>query len=324
MKEFLITLGGVVLLLVVLFAPALPSGFQFAAVTSFDRNLYFGLRSDPVVTDLQNFLTGQKFYSGPVSGNFFSLTLQAVKNFQQAKGVSPTGYFGPLSRAIANDILKKIIGSSGNIAAPQPMPQITISAASVYPNNPATEYITLQNNDYENKQKADISGLKLKNGANMIATIGRDEYGNSIALGYGESAAIVTGTSPLGKNFKINKCSGYLNQQNNISPGIYGCSSLSSLPLPRNLNSKCLNYIGGLGCSSPNINFNTGIDNDCIAFITQHASYAGCVADHGKDSDFDKHEWRIYLGRGEEMWANRNETIQLLDSSGKVITQTSY
>ncbi|MDP3727392.1 MAG: peptidoglycan-binding domain-containing protein [bacterium] len=73
---------------------------------SFERDLYYGLRNDPQVQELQEFLTEQGVYTGPITGNFFSLTLQAVKNFQTQELISPvSGYFGPISRGKANGIL---------------------------------------------------------------------------------------------------------------------------------------------------------------------------------------------------------------------------
>ncbi|MDP3934839.1 MAG: hypothetical protein Q8Q46_01305 [Candidatus Giovannonibacteria bacterium] len=188
------------------------------------------------------------------------------------------------------------------------------------------EYISLDNFDYENKQTAVISGLTLQNRDRASATIGKDEYGNNISLKYGERAIIATGESALGKNFKINKCSGYMAQGKNISPSMsFSCPRISDLALPRNLNNRCIDYIESLNsCVSPTINADTGINNDCAEFVSQHASYAGCVADHKNDSDFNQPEWRIYLGKNAEMWGNRHENIQLFGQLGKLITETSY
>lgn len=68
----------------------------------FSKDLYFGMQNDSEVTKLQEFLTSEGVYSGPITGNFFSLTLKAVKNYQTQEGISPAaGYFGPVSRAKA-------------------------------------------------------------------------------------------------------------------------------------------------------------------------------------------------------------------------------
>lgn len=79
-------------------------------IPSFTRDLFFGVKKSSEVSDLQEFLTDQGYYAGPVSGNFGLLTLSSVKKFQQAHGIKPTGYFGSRSRAIANEILQKLVG----------------------------------------------------------------------------------------------------------------------------------------------------------------------------------------------------------------------
>ena len=77
-------------------------------IPSFNRNLFFGIRGDDV-RDLQEFLTDQGYYAGPISGYYGLLTVQAVKKFQSANGINPTGYFGPRSRVIASEIFRKLV-----------------------------------------------------------------------------------------------------------------------------------------------------------------------------------------------------------------------
>ncbi|KKT28860.1 MAG: hypothetical protein UX43_C0003G0154 [Candidatus Giovannonibacteria bacterium GW2011_GWB1_46_20] len=220
-------------------------------------------------------------------------------------------------------------GQSGPVPTPPQKssgPTLRLAAANAYAANPSAEYILLENIDYENKQKITISGFKLQNRDKLTATIGQDENGASITLDYGERTIIITGESPLGYNFKINKCSGYFNQRAAISPQIYAiCPSVSSLSLPRNLNNACINYIESLPvCTMPTINADTGINNDCAEFVQAHASYAACVADYKNDKDFDKKEWRVYLGKNFDFWNNRHDLIQLFDPAGKLVTEISY
>lgn len=87
------------LLFLLLFLPLSTSAY-------FSNNLYFGIRKSADVEALQEFLTDEGVYTGPITGNFFSLTLKGVKAFQTREGISPiSGYFGPLSRGRANAIL---------------------------------------------------------------------------------------------------------------------------------------------------------------------------------------------------------------------------
>ena len=72
----------------------------------FEKNLSFGLQKNSDVLALQELLTDEGLYTGPITGNFFSLTLKAVKNFQTVNGITPvSGYVGPLTRAKLNEKL---------------------------------------------------------------------------------------------------------------------------------------------------------------------------------------------------------------------------
>jgi murein L,D-transpeptidase YcbB/YkuD len=72
----------------------------------FERDLYFGMMNSFEVRCLQEFLKSQGVYpEGLVTGNYLSLTMAAVKRYQASKGIIQTGYFGPLTRAAANQDL---------------------------------------------------------------------------------------------------------------------------------------------------------------------------------------------------------------------------
>ena len=98
-------------------------------VITFDRDLYFGLRNDSDVSNFQEFLTDQGLYTGSISGNFFILTRSAVKKFQAAHGLKPTGYVGPLTRAIANEIV------TGSETPPSPPPDSSNGLLSIEPSS---------------------------------------------------------------------------------------------------------------------------------------------------------------------------------------------
>ncbi|GEM_PF-4141001 len=104
----------------------------FIAKASFDKSLYYGLQGNPQVKELQEFLIDQGYLTGNSTGNFFSLTLSAVKKFQTANGLPSTGYFGTLSRQKANDILAANLQPSNQQATietgstpPAPIPPTT-------------------------------------------------------------------------------------------------------------------------------------------------------------------------------------------------------
>lgn len=70
----------------------------------FDTSLKYGAKGDKVV-ELQEFLIEKGFLNSEPTGNFYSLTLKAVKAFQTAYDLPSTGYFGIMSRTKANEIL---------------------------------------------------------------------------------------------------------------------------------------------------------------------------------------------------------------------------
>lgn len=51
------------------------------------------------VSTLQDFLQSQNYLNSEPTGYFGILTFKAVKDFQSANGISPTGYVGPITRA---------------------------------------------------------------------------------------------------------------------------------------------------------------------------------------------------------------------------------
>lgn len=77
------------------------------AQASFDNNIRYGTKNSDFVREIQEFLTDQGLYSGPISGNFYTLTLKAVKTFQNRERITPAnGYWGLATRSRANELVK--------------------------------------------------------------------------------------------------------------------------------------------------------------------------------------------------------------------------
>ena len=69
---------------------------------TFNNDLWYGETNNEVI-ELQKFLIGENYLSSEATGFFGSLTLAAVKKYQLAKGISATGYVGPLIRGSLNN-----------------------------------------------------------------------------------------------------------------------------------------------------------------------------------------------------------------------------
>lgn len=93
---------------------------------SFNSNLKYG-SNGPEVRELQEFLTDEGVYTGPITGRFLSLTRKAVVAFQAKYALRADGFFGPMSRAQANAILATAdansdaqeVAETGSVSAPQ-------------------------------------------------------------------------------------------------------------------------------------------------------------------------------------------------------------
>jgi hypothetical protein len=67
----------------------------------FSHDLWLGLTSSDV-TELQNFLKAEGYFTATATGYFGPITFAAVQRFQTANGITATGYVGPLTRAALN------------------------------------------------------------------------------------------------------------------------------------------------------------------------------------------------------------------------------
>ncbi len=93
---------------IVMFSAVVNIYAQSVTVTQFNNNLYWNISSaySSDVKMLQQFLTNQGLYTGPINGSYLTQTYNAVVQFQTKQGINPaTGYFGPETRAMANQII---------------------------------------------------------------------------------------------------------------------------------------------------------------------------------------------------------------------------
>lgn len=151
-----------------------------------------------------------------------------------------------------------------------------------------------------------------------------------ISLSPGESIIISTGRPPIGASFKINKCAGYFEQFQDFEPSLRkSCPSPSdefdrfaNIPVTDNV---CEDFVDSISrCEMKLDSYPIGTSNQCAEFISSTINYTGCVKNHRNDLDFIGNEWRVFLGRSEELWRERRETIRLLDNEGKVVDTFTY
>lgn len=167
-----------------------------------------------------------------------------------------------------------------------------------------------------------------------------------VVLKPGERAIVTTGSVGIKSpyqitSFKENICTGYIEGLPEYAfepPLNMSCPSPSNEPGAENLDRACIDYLGSMSsCHTPE--FNTvdrygnvcsncvdshPLSSQCVAFIKEHFSYQGCLANHSSDPNFSGNTWRIFLGRGWEMWSDKYETIELYDKQGKLAAFQNY
>lgn len=183
-------------------------------------------------------------------------------------------------------------------------------------------------------------------GAHYISPFGNNSL-EIIKLKPRENAIITTGSIGVVNPYKIdsfkeNKCSGYLESSTDYD---FTPDLRQNCPLPKaeigfnDLDRGCQDFLnsfstchiptyGGLdsehnrcnGC----IDGKTNLSNACTAFIKSHFDYGSCIVNHKNDPDFEGETWRIFLGKGWEMWDRDQEVISLWNKAGREINSLSY
>ncbi len=199
------------------------------------------------------------------------------------------------------------------------------------------EYILLRASS-QNSEKILITGLRLQSSASGqgadipkgVPLVFQNQINQEepVYLAPGDSAYIITGRSPLGISFRLNKCTGFFNQYQTFNPGLPSrCPRPREEDLPVNgtiYNDACRNYINSLPSCRVILTPPREISPECERYVTTELSYTKCLEHYKNDSDFHDPSWRIYLNRNETLWKTSRELIHLVDQNGKVIDAITY
>jgi len=166
--------------------------------------------------------------------------------------------------------------------------------------------------------------------ASYLFFAGQVNYEENIILSPGDKVYLVTGISPNGASFKVNKCSGFLSQFQTFVPYLN-----TSCPRPRDMdlssipnltiNDACFDYIDRFpSCRIETKTLPINWSYECKNFIYEKINYNSCINLYKNDQDFYKKEWRVYLKRSEVLWKQRRENVILYDNEGKIVDSLSY
>ncbi|OGZ46638.1 MAG: hypothetical protein A3J54_01215 [Candidatus Ryanbacteria bacterium RIFCSPHIGHO2_02_FULL_45_13b] len=308
----------------------------------FLRDLSYGLRADLDVARLQDFLRDKGLFTHSEStGNYFTVTADAVTQYQFEKKIPQSGSFDTLTRAYVNlDILASASVTAD--ASTQVLPAPTIATSTFYKlidisifsgknTNPLSERVTLTNRS--KSESISVTGWEFETslGTRFIIPSAYNLPGvldallGPIVLPPGGKLRITVGKQEKYSAFRENICTGYFVEQTKFTPSISKqCPETDSFDLLY-LGDKCIATIDKVPrCTIPTETHFFAQSSECSSYMIQNLSYAGCVRNNRNKEDFYKNEWFVWLNRDTEIFRNIHETLTLYDIGGKFVDSREY
>ncbi len=144
-----------------------------------------------------------------------------------------------------------------------------------------------------------------------------------IFLRRGQEVNIYTSESAIGRNFRINKCMGYLANSLKFTPTLPRNCPKPPRSEIQNFSGACYDYIRSLGtCAIPK----GGVvlpayDYACREYLDD-LNYRGCFEKYRMDRDFLDNEWRIWTGS--RFLDERHDRVLFFDAQGLLVSIYSY
>ena len=217
--------------------------------------------------------------------------------------------------------------------------QVTLGDGDATSDDPSTEYLELSASG-NNVEPLAVSGWSLQSAATgqrvyipqgtATLTVGAVNQSLPIYLEPGESAIVITGNSPVGISFKENLCTGYLGQTQRFTPELesacpYGSEILQQTEANiRTYGASCFDYLRSLQRCAQAPEASSDITSACRALAANALTYNGCVNGYRTVPNFSLPRWRIFLGRGQELWGNAHDVIRLLDQNERTVDVLTY
>ncbi len=148
-----------------------------------------------------------------------------------------------------------------------------------------------------------------------------------IIFGTGSYVTVYSTRSTVGRNIRLNKCFGYLNELYTFNPRLpNNCPSYDRKQIST-FSGACQTFIRSLSaCEVPTANeknqFGGGADVACRALLDTF-NYGGCYKVYRGNSDFFSGEWRVWID-AELPFDTEHDRLVLYDKSGKVVDVYTY
>ncbi|QSH39155.1 hypothetical protein JXR01_02505 [Candidatus Kaiserbacteria bacterium] len=287
---------------------------------------------------------------------FVWFTFQSVKNALTTNTKSESSFFGAdfffpfpsdimqsISFQDTNRVAQVSLEELGEFSPAQGLVEIEENTAHISVSDVNDEYIIIRALE-TNVQPVNISNWSLQSmvsdewiglpqGAPLYI-LGEVNEVQDIYLAPGERAIISTSQSPVGVSFRVNRCSGFLNDTQDFDPPIRtACINPQEILLPTAQNIKdygasCVSFVERIGsCTYVTSDLKEILDvsQACKDFIKPLLTYNYCINTHAGDADFyEKNEWRIFLNEDKALWRENYEIVRLLDEKHRTVDVITY
>ena len=191
--------------------------------------------------------------------------------------------------------------------------KVEIREVNADEDNFENDYIKLRNNDDEAINISDwtiktkIETITILQAIEKLAYPLLENSDADIWLSYKDEALISAGLGPNGVNFRLNKCTGYLDQLSQYEPSLDEDCPYASESEYSHLANACQDFIDDLShCEIPDYSdhWEVSADSECTNFLNEKFNYKQCYEDYKQDADFLGDEWRIFLSKSIDIFDN--------------------
>ena len=192
--------------------------------------------------------------------------------------------------------------------------------------------------DRSMKQPVDVTGWSVrgnKSGSVFIPRAVSDYTPNTfgtpqntnIMLESGGRVYVYGSQSTLGKNFRLNKCMGYLNENYKFDPSLPNeCPRIDSGRLAL-LSGKCQDFVRSMNtCATPkpdDFNRISGfVEDECRVLINKQ-NHISCYNDNYNSANFFSKEWRTW-NSDPMTFDTYHDRLVLFDKQGLVVDEYTY
>lgn len=278
------------------------------------ERIYFEYKIEPIHTEWQKLYGQQRRFSLPKGTNFYTIYVRAINKNYEIDPTPAVAYLytniSPFYQDISIDINFK---KDQIILKNKSKNQINLTGWRI---------ISSRANFFIPQAVKDIPpdlNIKLEN----------------ILLNPGERAIIYSNlyNSPLGYNFKLNKCFKYLAESRGelkpyLKNFVFPCERLTKQQLLEikykyRLSNNCLNILEKIPCSGPKPQdwLKIDFDSSCYRFFENNYTYQGCYQNRKNDSNFYLKDWFIFIPDITTFTQNKYDEIKIYDQRGLLVNK---